>query len=78
VIVHFPAYRRFSEARIEADDAMMVLLIGARLGEHAPRLRSPGAYLVERITTLSFEKVAAICSALSAATGCAAPAPVGV
>lgn len=35
MIVRFPAYRRFSEARIEANDAMMALLIGARLGEHA-------------------------------------------
>jgi hypothetical protein len=35
MIVRFPAYRRFSEARIEANDAMMALLIGARLGRHA-------------------------------------------
>jgi len=35
VIIRFPAYRRFSEARIEVNDAMMALLIGARLGEHA-------------------------------------------
>lgn len=34
-------------------------------------------YLVERITTLSFEKVASVCSALSAATGCAPPTPAG-
>jgi hypothetical protein len=47
VIVHFPAYRRFSEARIEADDAMMALLIGARLGEHALKTSaaSPDALL---------------------------------
>jgi hypothetical protein len=35
VIVRFPAYRRFSAARIDANDAMMALLIGARLGKHA-------------------------------------------
>jgi hypothetical protein len=35
VIVRFPAYRRFSEASIEVNDAMMALLVGARLGEHA-------------------------------------------
>jgi hypothetical protein len=37
VIVRFPAYRRYSESRIEVNDAMMALLIGARLGEHALR-----------------------------------------
>jgi len=37
VLVRFPAYRRYSEARIEVNDAMMALLIGARLGEHALR-----------------------------------------
>ena len=35
VIVRFPAYRRYSEARVEVSDSMMALLIGARLGEHA-------------------------------------------
>jgi mRNA-degrading endonuclease toxin of MazEF toxin-antitoxin module len=34
-------------------------------------------YLVERITVLSPEKVTAVCSALSAATGCAPQARVG-
>lgn len=45
--VRFPAYRRFSEARIEANDAMMALLIGARLGEHALKTSaaSPDALL---------------------------------
>jgi hypothetical protein len=35
MIVRFPAYRQFSAARIEINDAVMALLIGARLGEHA-------------------------------------------
>jgi len=35
VIVRFPAYRRYSKARVEVNDSMMALLIGARLGEHA-------------------------------------------
>lgn len=34
VAVKFPAYRDFDAARIAANDAMMALLIGARLGEH--------------------------------------------
>ena len=35
VVVRYPAYRRYSEARIAVNDALMALLIGARLGEHA-------------------------------------------
>ena len=35
MILRFPAYRRYSDARVEVNDAMMALLIGARLGEHA-------------------------------------------
>lgn len=35
VIVRFPAYRQYTAARIEVNDAMMALLIGARLGQHA-------------------------------------------
>ncbi|MGC2374112.1 MAG: type II toxin-antitoxin system PemK/MazF family toxin [Solirubrobacteraceae bacterium] len=34
-------------------------------------------YLVERITALSPQKVAAVCNALSAATGCALSARIG-
>lgn len=34
MVVKFPAYRDFDAARIAANDAMMSLLIGARLGEH--------------------------------------------
>ncbi|HEV2772474.1 MAG TPA: hypothetical protein VGV57_06555 [Thermoleophilaceae bacterium] len=34
MVVKFPAYRDFDTARIAANDAMMALLIGARLGEH--------------------------------------------
>lgn len=47
MIVRFPAYRLYSEARIEVNDAMMALLIGARLGEHALRTSaaSPDARL---------------------------------
>jgi hypothetical protein len=37
MMVRFPAYRQFSDARVEINDAMMALLIGARLGEHALR-----------------------------------------
>jgi hypothetical protein len=33
-VVRFPAYRQFSDARVEINDAMMALMIGARLGEH--------------------------------------------
>jgi hypothetical protein len=35
VRVRFPAYRRYTAARIEVNDAVMALLVGARLGEHA-------------------------------------------
>jgi hypothetical protein len=34
MLVRYPAYRRYSAARIAVNDAMMALLIGARLGEH--------------------------------------------
>ncbi len=33
-IVHFPEFRNFKQAWTEADDAMMALLIGGRLGRH--------------------------------------------
>src|SRR4051812_22700775 len=33
--VRFPAYRRYTAARVEVNDAAMALLVGARLGEHA-------------------------------------------
>lgn len=33
--VLFPAYRRFEHARVETNDAMMALLVGSRLGDHA-------------------------------------------
>lgn len=35
MLIRFPAYRHYTTARIEANDAMMALLIGARLGQHA-------------------------------------------
>ena len=41
VRVRFAAYRRYKESLVAADDAMMGLLIGARLGEHS--LRSSAA-----------------------------------
>lgn len=33
-VVQFPSYRRFDQARAEANDAMMALLIGSRLASH--------------------------------------------
>lgn len=47
--MRYPAYRRYSEARIAVNDAMMALLIGARLGEHAlgNSAASPSARLPE-------------------------------
>ncbi len=49
MLVRYPAYRRYSEARIAVNDAMMALLIGARLGEHAlaNSAASPNAMLPE-------------------------------
>lgn len=49
MLVRYPAYRRYSEARIAVNDAMMALLIGARLGEHAlgNSAASPSAMLPE-------------------------------
>lgn len=49
VLVRYPAYRRYSQARIAVNDAMMALLIGARLGEHAlaNSAASPNAMLPE-------------------------------
>ncbi len=32
--IRFPAFRRFNEARIEANNAMVGMLVGARLSEH--------------------------------------------
>jgi hypothetical protein len=49
VLLRYPAYRRYSEARIAVNDAMMALLIGSRLGEHAlaNSAASPSAMLPE-------------------------------
>lgn len=49
MVVRYPAYRRYSEARVAVNDAMMALLIGARLGEHAlaNSAASPNAMLPE-------------------------------
>ena len=37
-VVRFPAYRRHEAARIEANDAMMTLLVATRLAAHTLRL----------------------------------------
>ena len=49
--LRFPAYRRYKASLVAANDAMMALLIGARLGEHslrtsaaAPDRRLPDIY----------------------------------
>jgi hypothetical protein len=57
VSVGFPAYRQYSNARIEVNDAMMALLIGARLGEHA--LSTSAASPDVRLPTL-FGQIASI------------------
>jgi hypothetical protein len=50
MVVKFPAYRDFEAARIAANDAMMALLIGARLGEH--ELTTSAASPETRLPTL--------------------------
>jgi hypothetical protein len=50
MVVKFPAYRDFDAARIAANDAMMALLIGARLGEHD--LKTSAASPETRLPTL--------------------------
>jgi hypothetical protein len=43
VRVRFPAYRNYIEASVAANDAMMALIIGARLGEHALKTSAAAA-----------------------------------
>jgi hypothetical protein len=47
VRVRFPGYRRYKAGLVAANDAMMALLIGARLGEHSlsNSAASPGTHL---------------------------------
>jgi hypothetical protein len=45
-VLHFPEYRQFEAARVEANDAMMALLIGSRLGRHALGLAEGSPHLL--------------------------------
>jgi hypothetical protein len=47
--VHFPEYRTYEQLRIAANDAMMALLIGSRLGAHTLDLNTGSAHLLPEI-----------------------------
>jgi hypothetical protein len=48
-LILFPAYRVYQEARIAANDAMMALLIGSRLGAHTLELNAGSPHLIPEI-----------------------------
>jgi hypothetical protein len=49
ILILFPAYRTYQEARIAANDAMMALLIGSRLGAHTLELNAGSPHLIPEI-----------------------------